>query len=250
MVQKNRILKCFNAKADTYESAADVQVYVAQQLAGCLEGVQAQRILEIGCGTGHFSQYLVDKYPDAELVLTDIAPAMVAVTAQRFSTNGNVRVMSMDGENFNLSQSFDLIVSSMAMHWFADLKASLKQLMKQLSSNGKLVVSFLGSNSLLQWRQVFQELNMSVPTPHFPQEMELNKFHPELNFEKEMAVYQYQNSFQFLKTLKKLGAHASRAEHAILSSAELRRVMKHFDKKSGSTVEIPYEIIYGSYTKA
>ncbi len=78
---KGRIASAFTAQADVYDAAADLQWLVAERLAEQITGrikKTPRRILEIGCGTGFLSARLADAFPETRLVLTDIAPTMLA----------------------------------------------------------------------------------------------------------------------------------------------------------------------------
>ena len=84
MTLKKQIIRHFNAGASTYDTTASVQARVAHGLTLRLPNVMPHTVLEIGCGTGLFSQYLPTYFPQASLWLTDIAPAMVAKCRQKF----------------------------------------------------------------------------------------------------------------------------------------------------------------------
>ena len=59
-------------------------------------------------------------------MLTDIAPAMVQISQQRFINKPKVKVICMDGERLTLPSQFDLITSSMTLHWFSELEESFE----------------------------------------------------------------------------------------------------------------------------
>ena len=250
MALKQKIIKCFNSKAYSYHHAADIQPHIAERLACRLPGNKpVEHILEIGCGTGFLSDYLIRSFPNANLLLTDIAPAMVKITQERFSETPNVVVQVMDGEALKTPEQYDLIVSSMAMHWFSDFKKSLQHIMDKLAPGGSFFFSVLGKNSLHEWRHVFTEMKVSAPTPAFPDQQEWQAHFPGIQVEVELTQQPYSNSHTFLKTLKQIGAHASHAKHAALHSSLLRKAMRHFDSISPQGIRVSYEVVYGSFTK-
>jgi malonyl-CoA O-methyltransferase len=244
MALKETIIKCFNSKAYTYQNAADIQPEIAARLAGRISHLSAKNVLEIGCGTGLLSQHLRRCFP------TDIAPSMVDITRDRFQQNHHVMVKLMDGEALDTTDQFDLIASSMTLHWFGHFKQSLQQIIDKLAPGGQFVFAMLGKNSLQEWRDVFCDAEILAPTPTFPDVDKLAQHFPELKIEVEISKQRYLNCHEFLTTLKTIGAHAAHAKHTVLTSSMLRRMMRRFDTISPNGVYVSYEVVYGSYTKS
>lgn len=249
MIFKEQIINRFNSGAYTYDMAADVQRIVAHDFAARLPDISAQTILEIGCGTGLFSQHLVQHFPSASLILTDIAPAMVDICQARFVDQANVDVICMDGEAVTLPASFDLIFSCMTMHWFADIKNSLLQLSTKLARGGRIFFAMLGENSLSEWRKICQSCDVIPPTPRFPSAREIKKAFPTMTIQVDVLQQYYPSTFYFLQKMKLIGAHTPHPNHTPFCPGKLRSIMRNFDKKYPHGLTISYEIIYGSYTK-
>jgi len=81
--RKKEICKRFNRAAATYDNYADVQHETALELERLLAGCQPLSILELGCGTGGFTQIIHDLFPRASLRCLDFSEAMVACAAAR-----------------------------------------------------------------------------------------------------------------------------------------------------------------------
>ena len=249
MELKKQIINCFNSGAYTYNAAADIQQITAASLANRLSGIQAASILEIGCGTGLFSQFLLQYFPKAHILLTDIAPEMLNVCQQRFSTESNIVTSCQDGEALDVAGSFDLIVSSMTLHWFTDFFASMERIIAKLNPGGRFIFAMLGDNSLLEWRNVCEADSNCRPTPAFPAASAVKTAFPNLQLDVDLTRVPYTNTYQFLKTLQSIGATATGINHVTLSPGRLRRIMRTFDKAVVGNISISYEVIYGSYTR-
>jgi len=245
MTNTNKIRTCFNSGAYSYDSEVDIQPKVAQSLAKRLPKKNVQTLVEIGCGTGLLSRYLPSLFPEAAITLSDLAPLMIEVCKKRFEANSNVVLKCFNGQNFALTTPADLIVSSMALQWFNDLKNCFQNISKQLNIGGHFVFAMLGKNSLCEWSEVCGKLGNS-PTPVFPSKEEVQSFLPNLKIETEVIHQSYKNTYAFLKKLKSIGANAPREGHIPYSSGMLRQIMRKLDERN---VCISYEIIYGSYIK-
>lgn len=82
---------------------------------------RVERILDLGCGDGRLLALLRIDRPHTEGVALDFSPTMIAAAKERFRGDGKVQVL-----NHNLDYplpdlgSFDLIVSSFAIHHCSD----------------------------------------------------------------------------------------------------------------------------------
>ena len=78
-IEKYRIQKHFDAKADLYESSAVLQREVCERMLERLYLVkmQPQRIVDIGAGTGWGVQGLMKHYRSAQVIALDLSMAML-----------------------------------------------------------------------------------------------------------------------------------------------------------------------------
>ena len=77
-------------------------------------------ILDIGAGTGLLSALLLQRYPDASLLLLDISEEMLKVAKMRFAGNNNVRYITGDYSTTDLGRRYDLICSALSIHHLTD----------------------------------------------------------------------------------------------------------------------------------
>jgi len=81
---------------------------------------QPQRVLETAAGTGILTQALQRALPGAEIVATDLNPAMIEVAAQRVPS-GNVTFQPADAQALPFEDSsFDLVVCQFGVMFFPD----------------------------------------------------------------------------------------------------------------------------------
>lgn len=246
MIQKSQIINGFNRGALTYNQAAFLQHKVAEKLATCFLPENAGKILEIGCGTGLLSQHLINKFPYADLYLTDIATSMLEQCKQQFADKTNVTFLQMDAETPPNLPQFDLITSSMTFHWFNQLTQSIKHFKQQLKPGGKLLFSMLSDNSLQEWRDCCSENQIAAATPLFPSVNDLKQEFPEIKFHVELITEMYPSAHAFLHTLKSIGAVAPRENYQQLTAGALRKLLRQRQHE----FNISYEVVYAEYQAA
>lgn len=74
-------------------------------------------ILDIGCGSGHLSRLLLEKYPNARVVGIDFSEVMIDKCHRSLRRFGNrVELVCEDIMSFRPSFAFDAVVSVMTIH--------------------------------------------------------------------------------------------------------------------------------------
>jgi len=123
-----------------------VQKAVGRALTDLPEG-RIVRILEIGAGTGGMTAYALSSLPGtcAEYVFSDVSKLFLDKAEQKFHDYPFVRYQLLDIESDPLRQgyephSFDLVLVSNVLHATKDLRDSLGNIAKLLSSNGLLII--------------------------------------------------------------------------------------------------------------
>jgi tRNA (cmo5U34)-methyltransferase len=104
---RRRLIPCFD---DFYSTAVELAVGTAS----------APRILDLGAGTGLFSQMLLDARPNTRLTLIDSADAMLAQARERFAGDQRVDFVACDYMSYEPAENFDAVVSALSIHHLAD----------------------------------------------------------------------------------------------------------------------------------
>jgi tRNA (cmo5U34)-methyltransferase len=79
------------------------------------------RVLDLGAGTGLFSHFVLQKYPQATIVLYDLAEKMLDVAKQRFQPVAHqIAYRIGDYRELREQGAFDLVVSSLSIHHLPD----------------------------------------------------------------------------------------------------------------------------------
>lgn len=227
----------FGARAESYERHADLQRLVADRLALLLPAFPAPRILELGCGTGIFTNRLLARYPAGTFRVTDLSPAMVRQCRRNIASPsaGRLSFAVMDAARPEIGR-FDLIAMSMTLHWLADPAACLERLRTMLAPDGVLVFATLGGESFAEWRDVLAAETLQsglVPMPELPGIVD------------EDRLVVDENALAFLRRLQAIGGLTPRDGYVPLSPGELRRTIRAADARNA---KVTWHIVYGRLT--
>ncbi|MCH4091469.1 dethiobiotin synthase [Acetobacter sp.] len=246
--------------ADAYDSAATIQRLVARRLLDrivrMLGDRKPARILEFGCGTGAFTALLQERWPEAQLLATDIAPEML--DRARARCGEGVRFAVMDAATPAVDGSFDLICGNLALQWVEPPEQALSALYRLLTPGGLLAVSTLAADSFSEWRQAHVQQGVAANIRVYPKRSTFRKGWPEAavgpafqtpsgQWTFETLVEQTHGGLAFLRGLKRIGATAPVAGGHPLTVGVLRNVVRHFDA-AGSA--LTWDIAFGLFRRA
>lgn len=150
---KTLIAARFAAAAPHYNHHAEAQRQIHAELAALLAQyapASAQKVLEIGCGTGLFSRVLAAQFPQAKLVLNDLSPNCIG--DHPFFQTAQAEYRFGDAERTDFGSGYDAVYSASALQWLADPAAFLKRTAAMLVSDGLLLFNTFTPNNLHQIR--------------------------------------------------------------------------------------------------
>ncbi|MCG9910698.1 MAG: class I SAM-dependent methyltransferase [Flavobacteriales bacterium] len=104
------------------------------------------RLLEIGCGPGNITQYLLTLHPDWDIFGIDIAPNMVELSR---SNNPTARFAVMDSRQIaDLNSLYDGIICGFCLPYlsYADSEKFIADCSHLLHENGVFYLSFVEGN--------------------------------------------------------------------------------------------------------
>ncbi len=139
------VRKAFNEGAKNYDSTREKLIPCFDDFYGiALELIPFNRvdkikILDLGAGTGLFSYFVSQRYPNAELTLYDISDKMLEEAKKRFSTsNIEIKYIVKDYCKEPIEGKFDLVISALSIHHLTNNgKENLfKKLFPVINDNG------------------------------------------------------------------------------------------------------------------
>lgn len=154
---KRQVAASFSRAATSYDSVAELQRDVGEQLLGRLPpSFSPQRWLDLGCGTGYFTRALGARFGASTGLALDIAEGMLNHARPQ---GGAAYFVAGDAERLPLqAASCDLVFSSLAVQWCADFATVLSEAHRVLKPGGVLAFTSLCVGTLYElrdsWRQV------------------------------------------------------------------------------------------------
>ena len=141
------IVGVFDRAADTYD-AVGVPWFgpIADGLVAELAPRPGERALDIGCGRGAVTRPLAQAVgANGTVLAVDLAPQMVAKTAQDFADLPQVSVQVGDAAALDVPGDWDLIASSLVLFFLPDPAGAATSWVQLLRPGGRLGVTTFGA---------------------------------------------------------------------------------------------------------
>lgn len=183
---RHHLKQHFSHAAPSYDEAAILQKTVAERIDERLEltTVEAQKIADIGAGTGLLTIKLMLRYPKAELFAVDLSETMLHQARKRLikprsqaigaissflpqndrlqGLTHKAGALLINADAFALpfaNNSLDMITSNLMLQWCDDLDAVFKEFRRVLRPEGLLMFTTFGPDTLKELRQSWQAVD-------------------------------------------------------------------------------------------
>jgi tRNA (cmo5U34)-methyltransferase len=125
--------KALPGYADIFASAQEIVPFSTEK---------AIRVIDLGAGTGLFSEFILQRFPKAQFTLIDLAGRMLDVARMRFQAHGE-QFKFVEGDIRSLGEysDADLVISSLAIHHLDDeeKRALFMAVYSALNENGAFI---------------------------------------------------------------------------------------------------------------
>ena len=129
--------------AGRYDSAHSFVWERGRGVVELLAPVPGERILDLGCGTGHLTAYIAES--GAEVVGIDSSEDMVRVASQNYP---NILFEVADARSLPYVAEFDAVFSNAVLHWVRPPEAVIESVWRALRPGGRFVAEFGGENNI------------------------------------------------------------------------------------------------------
>ena len=104
-----------------------------------------ERILDLGCGTGHLTQEI--KNHGAEVVGIDASAEMIEQASRK---NPEVSFAVADATDFHFDEKFDAVFSNATLHWIHKADEAIGHIYDSLKTDGRFVAEMGGKDNMKQ----------------------------------------------------------------------------------------------------
>ncbi|MCL2523154.1 MAG: methyltransferase domain-containing protein [Betaproteobacteria bacterium] len=164
-VDRHQVARRFARAAADYERNDFLVREIDRRMQERLDYVslRPRRIVDLGCARGGSQPGLAARYPDAEWLGLDLAPAMLRGAAapswrRWFGLDqGPLRIAAEATQLPLAAQSADLVWSNLLLHWLDDPLQALAEAHRVLETDGLLMFSTLGPDTLRELRAAFAD---------------------------------------------------------------------------------------------
>lgn len=129
--------------SDSYDEGHSFVFEYGEEVIDLLEPEDGERILDLGCGTGHLTNRIAES--GATVVGLDASEEMVETANEIYSEHIFV---NEDARDFSFDDPFDAVFSNAALHWIPEQDAVLESVANALVPNGRFVAELGGTGNV------------------------------------------------------------------------------------------------------
>ncbi|CAM4464066.1 malonyl-ACP O-methyltransferase BioC [Vibrio agarivorans] len=251
--EKQAIADAFGRAAETYDRHAEFQRDVGHRLLDKLpQDLNGKRILDLGCGTGYFSQKLLER--GATVVCGDLSLAMLDVAKRRCNDSKRAAFYQVDAECLPFDRGeFDYVFSSLALQWCEDLSLPLSEAKRVTRQGGQVLFSTLLEGSLYELAMAWSEIDSYQHVNDFisPNRLKIALAQSHCaNHDLDLPTITvwYPTAFAVMRDLKGIGAtHVSGRGQGLTSRKTLNQVEMAYQKFKNQQGLLPatYQVCLG-----
>jgi ubiquinone/menaquinone biosynthesis C-methylase UbiE len=137
----------FDRRASTYEDSVLQQflfgpVHQTTLQLALQHRAQAQRVLDVGCGTGQLLRCVRPYYPTANLVGVDLSQQMLATASTITPARLSLLLTHSRAEQLPFpDEVFDIVFTTLSLRHWTDLPAGITEIGRVLDAGGVLVLA-------------------------------------------------------------------------------------------------------------
>ncbi|QDP01312.1 malonyl-ACP O-methyltransferase BioC [Thalassotalea sp. PS06] len=214
---REKIAKTFGQSCQSYDDNARLQRFSGTLLCQYLQQLSQQRkiskanLLDLGCGTGYFTQILNEQGFE-QITALDLSEEMISFAKQRDYKQGQLNWVLGDAHALPLlKDSNDIIYSNLVLQWTQPLTLALSEAYRILKPGGYMVFSTLVDGTLTELKQAWAKVDDDKHVIDYLSREEVDAAWKSAGFKSidthaEPVELPYKNVSHLARELKHLGA--------------------------------------------
>lgn len=143
--------------ADLYNSKHDFVWKYGSDVVSLLSPQSGERILDLGCGTGHLTAQIAES--GAQVMGVDRSPEMIAAARAAYP---NLKFENADARDLPFREEFDAVFSNATLHWVREAEEAVHGIWLALRPGGRFVAEFGGKGNIRTMEEAFDQALMEL----------------------------------------------------------------------------------------
>ena len=210
-----KIRNAFSDAAMQYDMLTSLHKEIGRELIEkVIQYDPCSAVLDVGMGTGWFTNRLTNAFPDAMVVGLDFAHGMISCAQKK---NGTFKIVQADATQLPFKEdAFDIITSNLAYQWVGNLKQAFEFSYLRLRKTGVLVFTMFGRDT---FHELFTALKHCAKNENQPgsqrladkdqimEALDAAGFH-NVEVSTERIKVRFEDMMSLIKWVKDIGANA------------------------------------------
>ncbi|SFE88624.1 malonyl-ACP O-methyltransferase BioC [Nitrosomonas sp. Nm166] len=262
-LDKKKLRKAFERAASSYDQAAVLQREISNRMLSRLEYIKYSPdvILDAGSGTGYGTQQLAKRYPASQLIAVDIAWAMLSHARPNTTwwqrllpVQQHIYYVCADIEQMPIkSNSVGMVWSNLALQWCNDLDCTFAEMHRILRTDGLLMFSTFGPDTLKELRQSFAQVDTYSHVNRFIDMHDIGDLLVHNGFttpvmDMEYITLTYADVISVMRDLKAIGAHNTLLgrQQGLMGKNKWHKAISAYEKlRRDGKLSATFEVVYG-----
>ena len=262
LIDKRQMRRAFDRASADYDAAAVLQREVCIRMLDRLDYIklQPERILDAGSGTGWGARRLAQHFPAAQTIELDIAIGMLQTARarsgwwQKLFGGAKLTPLCADMEALPLApNSLEMVWSNLAMQWCNDLPATFVEMHRVLKTDGLLMFSTFGPDTLKELRLAFNGVDRHNHLNRFADMHDIGDMLVQAGFadpviDMEYITLTYDDVRGVLQDLKTIGAHNATVGRGrgLMGKNTWARLIENYERlRNNGKLPATFEVVYG-----
>ncbi len=155
-----------NWNSSLYDQKHSFVYEYGKELLTLLKPQAGERILDIGCGTGHLTAQIAAS--GAKVIGMDFSAAMIEKARAEYPA---LELIQADATNFSFDEPFDAVFSNATFHWIPNVEAATQCIANALKKGGRMIIEFGGKRNIANIMAALEASLRELKIPDVSREM-------------------------------------------------------------------------------